>query len=391
MPQKNNFSIYLFATGILLAGLLIAYQFKETTEDTLVGDCLPPLFDFSFPYKDQGFIETTYSMPSISGIALQKDENDRPIKAHEGQLVVKGDDEIWLMEPLRRYTPSTKKVKEYTVVDGDGNLLYPVTLFMDLHNTLYATAHNESFDSLVFVQYNDRTDRFEVIGTENSVLIGRGAGVGRNIVEDQSERFWLVYQDNLIRFDPKTNQAEKILGEEQGYIPWDALVISSDNALFLVAEELSDVGGGEIERLDPQVIRYDIQTGDIQQYDAPPLTDANIELFIDHQERLWLNDFGYLELNHDGSWTWYQIIQSPIFIISGQSGNYRYTWKRPILEVETHNRYLWFTFSGLARLDLKTNEWCLVTRTSVYTVAKDSQENLWFISDNQLYKYEFQP
>ena len=378
----------------LVVTIASACQSLETTLETpeiATGDCLPTLFEFSFPYRDEGITEVTHSMPSIAGIMLQVDENDKPIMAYEGNLVVRGDDEIWLSRPFTRYNPRTKEIKEYTdtILDSYGEPVHPVALFLGSDNLLIVTATNSTHESILFARYDDQNDQFEIISPENDIFMRLSGGGVRNIVEDQDGKLWFVNQKNLIRFDPKTSQAEKVLGEEQGYIPWDAFVVSLNNTLFLAAEKLYVTGDGEVERLDLEVIKYDIQTGDIQQYGAPPLTDANAELFIDHKERLWFNDFGYLEFIDNGSWTWYQIIRSPIFI-SDRSGNYRYTWARPAPKVETHGRYLWFTFSGLARLDLETYDWCLVSETAVNNIAKDSQDNLWFISDRQLYKYEFE-
>jgi hypothetical protein len=83
-------------TCILLAGLVAACQSGKST-DVAFDDCLPPLFEFSFSYREQGITEDTHSLSSIAGIIPQVDENDMHVTVHEGNLVVRDDDEIWLM------------------------------------------------------------------------------------------------------------------------------------------------------------------------------------------------------------------------------------------------------------------------------------------------------
>ncbi len=392
MQWKRSLVIHLFAICLLLIGLLTACQSGKSTETTS-NDCFPPLFEFSFPYREPGIIDATHSLPSIPGIIPQVDENDVPVTIHEGDLVVRGDDEIWLVEPFMRYTPSTRETKEYVILDGDGDQVYPEALFLGSDGTLYVVADNSTYTGIVFTRYDEQHDRFEIITPENEIFMHDPTSGGRvhDIVEDQGGNLWFVYKNVLTRFNPITHQAEQMLGEEQGYIPSNTLVMSPGDTLWMAAEILKEMGDDDIISLGLQVIRYDILTGDIQHFGTPPgLERSNWQLFFDHYGRLWFNDYGYLEFPKDGSGTWYQVMRSPIFI-SDRSGNYRYVWRTPDPKVETHERYLWFTFSGLARLDLETNEWCLVSRTRIYNVAKDSQENLWFISDNQLYKYEFQP
>jgi len=364
-------------------------------------DCLPPLFDFAFPYKEEGVTEIKQDSPSNASITPQVDDKGMPITVNEGDLVVRSDDEVWLIEPLMRYTPSTKEIKEYVILDNAGYPIYPGSLFLDSEETLYIMAVNKTFDGIIFARYNDQTDLFEIIKPASNPLLGSHINPGHNIVEDQDGIFWFVSIDSisgqlnslysyLIRFNPINGLTERVLGKEQGYIPSDALVMYSDNSIWLAAQKIEAVKNGEIYRLDHQIIRFDIKTGAIKEFGSPSIERSIVELFIDHQDHLWFDDYGYLELTGDSAGTWYQVIRSPIFI-TDRSGNYQYVWKRPDPEVETHERFLWFTFSGLARLDLDTNEWCLITRMPVYNIAKDSQDNLWFVSDKQLFKFEFQP
>jgi len=375
---------------LLLPSLLTACQ-AVNSAGTSPDDCLPPLFKFSFPYREEGITDTAHSLPSIPGITQQVDEEGVPVTVFEGKLVVRGADEIWLVEPLMRYTPSTRVAREYVILGADGLQAYPKLPFLGSDGTLYVQAVNSTFTGILVARYDDQHDKFEVITAESDVFTDNGAGARtvHEIVEDRSGNFWFIYNDILTRFNPMTLEAEHVLGREQGYVPISTLVISPGNSLWTAAEVLGKNGGDDAMDLGIQVIRYDISTGDIQQFGAPPgLQESGWELFLDHRGRLWFNDFGYLELNKDGSGTWYQVIRSPIFI-SDRSGNYRYVWRIPEPKLETRERHLWFTFSGLARLDLETNQWCLVSRTPVSSVAKDGEENLWFLSDNQLYKYDF--
>ena len=382
---------YFFIANVLIFGFLVACQ---STEKTTINEdnCLPPLFEFSFPYKEPANGNEISPAASVAGIVAQTDKKNQPIDLFEGNLVVRSDDEIWLLEPLTRYTPSTRETKEYNVWDNEGNIVYPRSLFLSSDNTLYAEVNNSTNNGIAFALYDEKNDNFEIVSPATKMLLG-GHVVpgGYDIFEDKGGNFWFVYKDTLFFMDHNMQKVEKMLGEEQGYFLFNALTRASEHSFFVITKTTRE---GEDGKVEPQIILYNTETGNIQFVGIPPLDGSFFNLHFDDKKRLWVSDFGYFK--HDNAseiWEWYEVVKSPIFITDQMEGMpYQYFWVRADPSLTTHNRFLWFTFSGgLARLDITENKWCLVARMPVFDVAKDSQNNIWFVSDKQLYKYEFRP
>ncbi len=394
MLKTNVSMFYLFIISFLVSGVLVSCQPAKKSESNGI-DCLPPLFEFSFPYKEPANEEERSPATSVANIIPQTDKKNQPITIYEGNLVVRNDDEIWLLEPLMRYIPSTKEIKEYIVWDNEGDMVYPGSLFLASDNTLYVEVNNSHRNGIAFARYDDKNDSFEIVSPATKMLLGRHVvPEGHTVFEDRDGNFWFVYENTLLFFNPKTQQTEKMLGEEQGYFPMNVLTKASNDVFFVLVETIEERGKDEITYSDTKIIQYNTRTGNTQYIGTPSVSARYLgKLFVDEKNRLWVSDYGYYKLDNSGSWKWYQVIQSPIFITDQMVGfQYQYQWTIAYPSLNTYNKYLWFTFSGgLARLDINKNEWCLVARMPVFDVAKDSHENLWFVSDKQLYKYEFQP
>ena len=150
-----------------------------------------------------------------------------------------------------------------------------------------------------------------------------------------------------------------------------------------------------------ELIHYFQETGRFDRVEVPlkgileseaiqelPIGSANLyHLFVDHTDRLWFHDYGWLE--PDG--TWYQIIRSPVFISEGMQDYIRYSWERPDIVIESLDGLLWFRFTmGLVRLDPRTAKWCWFT-TYPSNIVEDQDHTLWMIADGKLYRYQLEP
>jgi len=314
-------------------------------------------------------------------------------------IAVRSSDEIWLSAGAVRFRPSTHEMVSYTVKVGNSEF-EPYKLFLSKDGTLWGLGNLSvngkrsaymTGEFLGFLsRYNADADRFEAVMDEDKILTGFSVdGVG----EDAQGNLWLAFENNLVRYDPRANKAERRMSQEQGY-GFRNFAFAPDGAIWLAAHVPESPYRAE------QVVRYDPITGEIKSYGKfgiPPGTSENsyLVLYFDRVGRLWANDYGWLEIPPEfpekGSFVWYELIRSPIFITDRAGGEYKYGWVRPDYIYEDSTGIFWFSsVAGLARFDPDSGDWCLVS-TVHGPVVEDSEHNLWVAGEGQIYKYRLQP
>lgn len=355
-------------------------------------NCTQPLFDLAYPFQaTRSFDPTPIPFPNLWEPQLAEEQFFNKF-AEIGDIVVRNDDEIWLTSPLMRFTPSKKELTEYSIKNEAEDEFSPFGLFLDKDNTLWALGNKyvsgNFLEGLYLSKYDENKDRFEIITDREGIFMSmRHPGMYDQMVEDQDGILWILFSQTLISFDPDTRHANKVLGIEQGYrISWHSIQVSSDGSIWLVTS-LPNVENENSARFNNFVLRYDPKTGETREY-GNPNNGAIFELFIDHLDRLWVHDLGWLDASEEENASWNLIIRSPVFITDYSVNRLQYGWAQSTPRLETLDQFIWFTyFNGLVRLDLDTNQWCLLTTLPVLSIAEDSQHNIWVASQGQIYKY----
>lgn len=362
-------------------------------DSSIEAECTPPLFDLAYPYEaTRSYEPTPIPLPKQWEPQLSEDQLFSKFAAI-GSIVVRNDDEIWLTAPLMRYTPSTKKLTEYSIRNEAGDEFSPYGFFVSKDNTLWALGNKyvsgELLYELYLSRYDEQTDAFEIIMDQDGIFMSiRQPGMYDQMIEDEAGVLWIIFAETLISFDPDTHQAKRVLGIEQGYrLSWTSLELASDGGLWLVGWLPSgpkDNSGRSIRT----VLRYDPETNKTRDYGNPNNNGTIGEMFIDHQGRLWAHDFGWLNTSEPESALWNLIIRSSVFINDNPSHRFQYSRNLGFPKLETLDQYIWFTFfNGLVRLDLETSQWCLLSTLPILSIAEDSQNNLWTASQGQIYRY----
>jgi len=320
------------------------------------------------------------------------DEQIEKFRIFSANTMIARYGDIWFTHGnglLARYQPAEHKLVTYTVSYG-GEFFSPQQLFLTSQGILWGVDHlnHESLKSADFLlsRYDPQADRFEPIFDREKILPGEKGFT--SITADKQGKLWLGIDGVLYTFDPVTNHAEEILDEGQGY-SFESPVVASDDTIWLAGIPITKTNEAPLGR----IFHYDPGAKNLEYHGLPPDTDRSryfAGLYVDKSDRVWVSNYGWLELGTGGRWEWYKIFETSVFISQGE-GEFSYTQSRPSTVYESSNGLFWFISSaGLVRLDLEEGEWCLLT-TVEGKIAEDDSQNLWFFGDRQLYKYHLEP
>lgn len=405
------------AKGYLIMGLVggvfllwVSYVFLNRA--TTAG-CIPPSVSIAYPFQtfrtpvdgngSPDVLPPHAWQPQLSRQQMQE------IRFYSVTSIVVYQSDIWFTtgDLLARYRPSTHELRTYVVeVDQEGEFV-PWNLFV-AHNdngaTLWGSGGSNAFGQPqpgkftgILSRYDAENDRFEPILIEDrDGVLAEPRYV--HITEDSQGALWLLMNERLFRFNPETNQVQRVLGPgafwptRDEYKPTEPpellihnLVSASDGTLWLAVRAEAWISSQLV------IVRYDPHTEELEYHGPPPaIGDTySVRLFVDSQNRLWASDYGWREFTEAEEWEWYQVVRSPVFITDRMEGSpfFQYAWVRPSQVYESSNGLFWFSSTaGLVRLDPRSREWCLIT-TLTQPVVEDDQQNLWLAGAGQLYKY----
>lgn len=364
------------------------------------GGCIPPPVQVAYPYGAFRSPEDPNPPPILPPANWKPQLSEEQLAQikyfYSAQSIVAQGNDIWFTanDTLARYRPTTDELTTYTV-QVQGHDFLPAQLFVSRDDTIWGSTHYSAYaqDVVSYVpgdlsRYDAELDRF-VPAPDKDGILTREAG-GTAITEDTQGRLWLIRDWILYSYDPQTRQAERVLDEQQGYRPHN-LVGGLDGGIWL-AVHLTEYP----EDRRPFIIRYDPQTGEINHRGYPPDVheyDTISSMHFDRTGRLWIEDFGWLELPATGEPVWYRLLPSPVLITNRMqgAGDRQYAWTHAGQVYESSNGLFWFSSSaGLVRFNLQHGEWCMIT-TLPNNIVEDADHNLWLAGARQLYKYHLNP
>jgi hypothetical protein len=388
----------------LLVGLFTTGMCGCSQLPTAVGNqakCLPSLTPFSFPIITPDFSTIAPNQPNptpvpvpdgwqpqLSAGQMQKWTSRDWVKT----ILARNSDDIWLIlnsGGLLRYRPNAQTIESYTIVGVNGVAFQPGGLLLSKTGTLWAIGYyptNSGYLSephTILSRYDVQADRFVPVYDPDGVLTGLDS-LGPSSPDAQTGSdaqgvLWFIVDNSLIRFDPDTRKAMRVIDKSSGY-SLDFLAVAADGFVWLSAIQNQNWQGPFL------VIRYDPGTGEIKEYGSPPNALGPAVLYFDRSGRLWTDDWGYLEFPATGDPVWYEIIKSPIFIYK-LNDPYVYAWSGPYPFNEVAPGLFYFSSSaGIGSLDFKQGQWCLLTRSSG-PFSEDDAHNLWFAVEGQIYRY----
>ncbi|MBN2115480.1 MAG: hypothetical protein JW730_02855 [Anaerolineales bacterium] len=325
---------------------------------------------------------------------------------------VRGETEVWLMSTwgakddnsfkhtIYVYQTNSKSWHEVSSIIDEVPAEI-VHLYLGTDGTIWASASREighaygysayakSTPKFVFGVYDEEKSKFELLDFPERVPLGP--------IAFNNDKFWIFERYGPIYdVDPRNLQITKYIDPRTSDLAQSMdlpeHLVSSDNALVFMNDEsfyfLDDTPKYYTSQ-DVTLFHFIPEKNTLEAIPSinrleggPPYTD----LFADRSGNLWVSDFGWM----DKTGEWYQLIRSPVFISTKVEAT-PILWEHPQIVLESSNGLLWFrSTNGMVSLDPQKGEWCWFT-TYQSNIVEDSDQNLWMIADNKLYKYPLNP
>jgi len=339
-------------------------------------NCIKENVEFAFP------ITGAYTIPTKIPIDTRWKPQLNQAESHEigdsviTNLVIQNDDSIWFVaeKKVMRYKPQKR---ELLVLN---NHLIPSEILIGNHGEIFGINSQDIDDpennSYFLSQFKNEINEFVAFDQKDLT------GYVKAYFYGNDGQIWFVSNDNQIfNFNPGNGITNRYHLAMVGYELKNLTVDKNDNIWLLAYNTKNQLQIG-------QLIRFNYHTNDLVFFSLP--SDVHfgeyLGLYIDKSNRLWADDYGYLDNIYSENPIWYQIIRSPIFIHNRFSDNGQYQWSHASPYYETKDGLLWFYSSaGLANLDLKTKKWCLES-TIVSKIVEDTNGNIWMVNNGQIYK-----
>ena len=297
------------------------------------------------------------------------------------ELSMRPDDTLWFstMYNVIEYKTKSREL----VIHKDGPL--PYNLFVDRHGNLWGNGFirdsgEKSPDGKPYflARFDDTRRQFESV--ENDKLTGE---LVTHTEDANGALYFYTKDDRLLKYTPDTGKVEKLTFNHLDYEVTDILIDRHNTVWF---KSFIVLYGKRFE----QVQRYRLTDDSFDNFGTVPGFQiyGNSGIFIDSSDKLWLNDFGYLDNVLAEEPVWYQVMKSPVFIHDRGPVENENQWDDayPIFESKDH-RLWFFSGAGLAYLDQQAQKWCLLT-SRITGVAEDSSSNIWIAYGGQIYKRE---
>lgn len=327
---------------------------------------------------------------------------------------IDGNIEIWLVQKLiptnnvnQPYTNNflvyqTKLQKWDTVSSEIGDSgLFVEDIFVtsdgsvwgkNVWDTSYERTDLEKVPALS--KFNESKRRFEFAKGVSEIpwiLFSYGTFPWPEIILDNNGVFWIFAEnDGIYRYDPVAQKTEKqadLLG-----LDVTQTALSLDGSIyFKVYSEKIYLQESFFRLLDRMLYQFNPETKEIISLRTPEKPWLIFsEMLVDQDNKLWLGAIGYRE--HDD--TWHLIHPDPENMFVGAGDAYQ---SPPFIMLESSNGILWYRKNlgdiradGTAWYNPETGEGCMFTNVSA-NIIEDSENQLWLVANEKLFKYQLTP
>lgn len=334
-----------------------------------------------------------------------------PVFAVQISRTVDGVPEIWLRGRHQDrliwliYQPELQ-TWEIVPRDIENTVFYTSGLFVTTDGAVWSKIRWMSFNELLpdsetaplLSRFNETTRRFEIPeGTPELPYLDYREIYQQNpgyywpaILLDNQDVFWVfAHLDGIFRYDPSSQTFEEqvdlpdLLASGLALAPDGSIYFSSPSKYGITARDRLALSEDRLSQFIPgttEIISIDVP-------DEPwPYWES---VLFDQSGRLWLGIPGYRDVDS----TWHLIFPDPEVAFDHVSD---LSWIMPTLLFESSNGRLWYyrfadgRGDGVAWYDPEIGEGCQITDYPS-TVIEDSQQQLWMLAGNTLYRYPLNP
>jgi hypothetical protein len=328
--------------------------------------------------------------------------------------LVNNKSEIWLIEDLIPtdesnqlntnnfliYQPESQSWETVSAEIGDSGLLAgDIFVTSDgsvwgktVWDTTYERTDLEKVPALS--KFNESTRRFEFAKGVLEIpwiLFSYGTFPWPEIILDKNGVFWIFAEnDGIYLYDPVAQKTEKqadLLG-----LDVTQTALSLDGSIyFKVYSDKIYLQESFFRLLDGTLYRFIPETKEIISLKIPedPWLVFS-EMLVDQDNKLWLGAIGYREQDD----TWHLIHPDPKNMFVGAGDAYQ---SPPFIMLESSNGILWYRkdlgdvrADGTAWYNPQTGEGCMFTNVSA-NVIEDTENQLWLVANEKLFKYQLTP
>ncbi len=381
-----------------------------------IGECLPPITNFSYyppggekpgptPVKQlpSGGWEVITSIPNLPTPEFFG-ENTATLEILQ---TVEGQDRIWIVfgdsqkSHISYYQIANDEWKTIEVdIEYADSVAHP-RIFLGKNGLVWMTpnlsAKKFMSDTTVLSIFDETYQQFvDVLVLKDFFALSPGKYSSitlRNFQVDSQGDVWFFGKPNqdweyqLFQFSPSRKTLQRHLDDlKLDGINGLSLVVTPENLLYMLGAKNGDF-----------LIRFDPANKEIDEIEIPSDVASSGDgkiwsrttLFLDNQQRLWINDKGWLDLSLGGDW--HIVIRSPIFIDYMHYGSGTWGQTQPEYSLESPDGRLWYSsHRGTGWVDPSTGKWCLFT-SYASNVVRDSNGYLWIIAAGNLYRSLFKP
>jgi hypothetical protein len=318
--------------------------------------------------------------------------------SYVNSMVVRSSKEIWFVvngpKPLQlaRYLIGPKEITTYKIELPSGESYVPGKVFLSRIGEIWGinpvnVTPGVTRENYLLNKYDDPTDKFLPYPYKDGMQLD-GEKI-KDIDSDHNGNLWLVVygihngisHNFLVKVDIRKNKVIHI----DALDPFDiiSLAIDNEDQAWLLVRTNENIN---------RVLQYDPLTNKLKDYGVPPIEEFHADtqgIFIENNNRIWISNKAWLEIDTDGQTIWYITILPAAFVAPSVDpfGGITYQWWHDSPSLQDQRGILWFGYPAVVTLNPLSGEWCLVHRSSG-VIAEDEEGNVWIFSGSQLYKYQ---
>lgn len=355
-------------------------------------NCITFESSVAFPLTTLGTLNRQQVLPSYPWrevLASDIDIDNADILVNKKLALISGYNQLIIINL------NTNQIHHFS---GDSSIL-PSSMFLDDKGDFWGMdikfSPNQNSGLVRFSKYKTTTNTFDEIflggeGLDNMKIIEK-----KNII-DGKYVFFSVYDNENIRYLLQVDLLEKRILFKQNIS--DMTDIVKDNLGHIWFTGIDDSGDYRLFYLDPstqKVFAYQNYWGLGEAPYAFTISDILREnenqlntMFYDNNNRLWIGNVGWFDLNNLEKPVWNVIFTQPEFLIENPRPEYHWNWAFVYSINETSvGEFFFNTSGGTISLDMNTGEWCKFT-TASSNVYEDKGGALWIFAYGKLFKLE---